>query len=118
MEKLRVYGEEYGRTIDPREAGVLLFTHVCDDRAAAMKTVEPFFHGLRVDPEAIMRRSLIGSAQECVEQLSALSKSAAINSCSGLSARRLIFRLSSNTMDRTSCPILCSSRRNHGIARL
>ena len=34
-----------------------------------MKTVEPFFHGLRVDPEAIMRRSLIGSAQECVEQI-------------------------------------------------
>ena len=38
MEKLRMFGEEYGRIIDPREAGVLLFTHVCDDRAAAMKT--------------------------------------------------------------------------------
>ncbi len=69
MEKLKMYGEEYGRVIDPREAGVLLFTHVCDDRAAAMKTVEPFFQGLRVDPKKIMQRSLIGSAQECIEQI-------------------------------------------------
>ena len=69
MEKLKIYGQEYGRSIDPGEAGVLLFAHVCDDRAAAMKTVSPFFQGLRVDPEKIAQRSLIGSAQECVEQI-------------------------------------------------
>lgn len=69
MEKLKIYGQEYGRTIDPGEAGVLLFAHVCDDRAAAMKTVDPFFQGLQVDPEKIAQRSLIGSAQECVEQI-------------------------------------------------
>lgn len=69
MDKLCRFGEEYGRSIDPREAGVLLFTHVCDDRAAALEQVAPFFQGFRVDPDLLMQRSLIGSAQECRERI-------------------------------------------------
>ena len=69
MEKLKSYGEECGRTIDTDEAGVLLFTHVCEDRAGAVKAVEPFFHGFSVAPEKIMNASLIGSGGECVEQI-------------------------------------------------
>ena len=39
MDKLVAFGEEYGRPVDPREAGVLLLTHVGRDRNAAWQTV-------------------------------------------------------------------------------
>jgi alkanesulfonate monooxygenase SsuD/methylene tetrahydromethanopterin reductase-like flavin-dependent oxidoreductase (luciferase family) len=69
MEKLMAYGEEYGRPIDPREAGVLLLTHVSQDRAAAWKTVEPYLRGLPMPPEDVAARCVVGTPQECVEKI-------------------------------------------------
>ncbi len=69
MAKLMAYGEEYGRPINPREAGVLLFTHISKDRSSAWKTVFPFLEGLPLPPEEVARRCAVGSAQECVEKI-------------------------------------------------
>jgi probable F420-dependent oxidoreductase len=69
MEKLIGFGGEYGRTINPREAGVLLLTHVSDDRDAAWQTVAPFLKGLPMPPEAVAERCIVGPAEECVEKL-------------------------------------------------
>ena len=69
MDKLIGYGKEYGRTMNPREAGVLLLTHVSDDREAAWQTVAPFLRGLPMSPEAVAERCIVGPAEECVEKL-------------------------------------------------
>ncbi|MGE0825768.1 MAG: LLM class flavin-dependent oxidoreductase [Candidatus Binatia bacterium] len=69
MDKLMAYGEEYGRPMNPREAGVLLFTYICDDREKAGKAVAPFLHGLNLPPEYVATRGLVGSAEECREKL-------------------------------------------------
>jgi alkanesulfonate monooxygenase SsuD/methylene tetrahydromethanopterin reductase-like flavin-dependent oxidoreductase (luciferase family) len=69
MDKLIAFGEESGRTVNPREAGVLLLTHVSEDRHAAWRTVEPFLRGLPMPPEEVAARCVVGTAQECVEKL-------------------------------------------------
>jgi probable F420-dependent oxidoreductase len=69
MDKLLRFGEEYGRSMNPREAGVLLLAHVSEDRNAAWQTVAPFLRGLPMSPEDVAARCVIGSAQECVEKL-------------------------------------------------
>ena len=69
MAKLVAYGEEYGRPMDPREAGVLLLTHVSYDRATAYKTVEPFLKGLPLSPQEVAARCVIGTPEECVEKI-------------------------------------------------
>jgi probable F420-dependent oxidoreductase len=69
MDKLIGYGQEYGRAINPREAGVLLLTHVSDDRKAAWETVAPFLKGLPMPPEAVAERCVVGPAEECVQKL-------------------------------------------------
>jgi len=69
MAKLMAYGEEYGRPMNPREAGVLLLAHVSQDRADAWKTVAPFLQGLPLPPEEVAARCVVGPPQECVEKL-------------------------------------------------
>ncbi len=69
MAKLIAYGAERGRTVNPREAGVLLLTHVTDDREAGWRTVAPFLRNLPMAPEALAERCLVGPAQECIEKL-------------------------------------------------
>jgi len=69
MDKLMAFGEEYGRTVNPREAGVLLLTHVSQDRAAAWQTVAPFLRGLPMSPEEVAARCVVGTPEECVEKL-------------------------------------------------
>jgi probable F420-dependent oxidoreductase len=69
MAKLMAFGEEYGRPMDPREAGVLLMTYVSDDREAAWRTVAPFLQGLPMAPEDIAARCIVGTPDECVEKL-------------------------------------------------
>lgn len=69
MAKLQAYGEDAGRPINPREAGVLLLTHVCPDRTAGWRTVEPFLRGLPLPPEEVAARCAVGTAQECVEKI-------------------------------------------------
>jgi probable F420-dependent oxidoreductase len=69
MTKLMAYGEEYGRPMNPREAGVLLLTHVSEDRNAAWQTVAPFLRGLPMSPEDVAVRCVVGTPEECVEKL-------------------------------------------------
>jgi probable F420-dependent oxidoreductase len=69
MEKLIAFGEERGRKINPREAGVLLLTHITEDREAGWKTVAPFLGSLPMPPEELTIRCLVGPAQECVEKI-------------------------------------------------
>jgi probable F420-dependent oxidoreductase len=69
MAKLMAYGEEYGRPVDSREAGVLLLTHVSHDQATAYKTVEPFLRGLPLPPQEIAARCVLGTPEECVEKI-------------------------------------------------
>lgn len=69
MDKLMAYGEEYGRPMNPREAGVLLLTHVGQDRNAAWQTVAPFLRGLPLSPEDVAARCVVGTPEECVEKL-------------------------------------------------
>lgn len=69
MDKLQAYGESYGRPVDPREAGVLLLTHVCENRANGWQTVAPFLRGLPMPPEDLAARCVVGPPEECVEKI-------------------------------------------------
>ena len=69
MAKLMAFGEEYGRPMNPREAGVLLMTYVSDDREAAWRAVGPFLQGLPMAPEDIAARCIVGTPDECLEKL-------------------------------------------------
>ncbi len=71
MARLLSFGQQYGRTINPREAGVLLLTYVSEDREKAWKTVAPLLKGLPIPPEEVAARSIVGSAAECIERLHA-----------------------------------------------
>lgn len=69
MDKLMAFGEEAGRKVNPREAGVLLLTHVDRDKSAAWEKVAPFLRGLNMPPEEVAARCIVGSPEECVERL-------------------------------------------------
>jgi alkanesulfonate monooxygenase SsuD/methylene tetrahydromethanopterin reductase-like flavin-dependent oxidoreductase (luciferase family) len=69
MDKLMVFGEEAGRRMNPREAGVLLLTHVGKDKNAAWEKVAPFLRGLTMPPEEVAARCIVGPPAECVERL-------------------------------------------------
>ena len=69
MDKLQAYGESYGRPVDSREAGVLLLTHVCEDKEKGWETVAPSLRGLPMPPEDIAQRCVIGPPEECVEKI-------------------------------------------------
>ena len=69
MNKLMAFGEQYGRPMNPREAGVLLLTYVNEDREAAWRTVAPLLQGLPMPPEDLAARCIVGPAAECVEKL-------------------------------------------------
>jgi probable F420-dependent oxidoreductase len=69
MTKLMGYATQYGRTIDPREAGVLILTHASHDRARAQETAQKFFQGFPLPPESLPERCAIGSPEECVEKI-------------------------------------------------
>jgi len=71
MAKLIAFGEERGRKVNPREAGVLLLTHVCEDRDAGWRTVAPFLRNLPMRPEDLAERCLVGPAGEIIEKLAA-----------------------------------------------
>jgi probable F420-dependent oxidoreductase len=69
MAKLAAFGEEQGRKINPREAGVLLLTHVSDNRKEAWQTVAPFLQGLKMPEAEVAARCLVGPADECIGKL-------------------------------------------------
>jgi alkanesulfonate monooxygenase SsuD/methylene tetrahydromethanopterin reductase-like flavin-dependent oxidoreductase (luciferase family) len=69
MAKLIAFGEQYGRKMNPREAGVLLFTYVTEDAARATKVLAPFVRALPMPPEEVAKRFVVGTAPQCVEKI-------------------------------------------------
>jgi probable F420-dependent oxidoreductase len=69
MEKLTAYGAQYGRAINPREAGVLILTHVSHNRTRAQEIAQEFFQGFPLPPESLPARCAIGTPQECIEKI-------------------------------------------------
>jgi len=69
MAKLIAFGEEYGRKMNPREAGVLLFTYVTDDTERARQVMAPFVRALPMPPEEVALRFVVGPAAQCVEKI-------------------------------------------------
>jgi probable F420-dependent oxidoreductase len=69
MDKLMAFGKEYGRPMNPREAGVLLPTYINEDRGAAWRTVAPLLQALPISPEDVAARFIVGPAAECVDRL-------------------------------------------------
>jgi probable F420-dependent oxidoreductase len=71
MRQLIDYGAARQRTIDPGEAGVLLLTHVTDDRAQAETILGLAAAVFRQTAEALAERSLIGPLEACAERIGA-----------------------------------------------
>jgi probable F420-dependent oxidoreductase len=69
MAKLTEYGKLYGRAINPREAGVLILTHVSHDRTRAQEITQKFFQGFPIPPESLPTRCAIGTSEECIEKI-------------------------------------------------
>jgi alkanesulfonate monooxygenase SsuD/methylene tetrahydromethanopterin reductase-like flavin-dependent oxidoreductase (luciferase family) len=67
--KLIEYGKQYNREINTREAGVLIFTHISENRSRAQEITQKFFSGFPGSVEAMAARCAIGSAQECVDKV-------------------------------------------------
>jgi probable F420-dependent oxidoreductase len=71
MQKLTAYGAAHGRSIDPREAGVVLLTCVTDDRERAASMRQLVAMNLQLPPESMAARSAIGTVEECLERIRA-----------------------------------------------
>ncbi|MGH8013291.1 MAG: LLM class flavin-dependent oxidoreductase [Candidatus Binataceae bacterium] len=69
MDKLIAFGEQAGRTVDPREAGVLLLTHISTNGGDAAETLAPFTRGLPITAEQLAERSIVGTPAQCVERI-------------------------------------------------
>ncbi len=71
MQKLAAYGAERGRTIDPREAGVVLLTCVTDDRARADTLLQLAAATFKLSPDALAERCAIGTIDMCTARIQA-----------------------------------------------
>ena len=71
MEKLCAYGTQYGREIDPREAGVLILTYLSRNRARTQEVAQKFFQSFPLPLESLPARCAIGTPEECVEKIQA-----------------------------------------------
>lgn len=69
MHKLQEYGAARGRQIDPDEAGVLLLTHVTEDRDQARSILQLAGASFQFNAEQMAERAAIGPAEECVERV-------------------------------------------------
>jgi probable F420-dependent oxidoreductase len=69
MTKLIEYGTQYDRSINPREAGVLILTHVSHNRTRAQEITQKFFQGFPIPPESLPARCAIGTPEECIEKI-------------------------------------------------
>ena len=61
------WAPQYGRSIDPDEAGVVLLTHVSRTRAEADERFRRFARGFPAPAEALAARSVVGTAGECAD---------------------------------------------------
>jgi probable F420-dependent oxidoreductase len=71
MRKLVDYGAERQRTIDPGEAGVLLFTHITEDSELAKTILDLAGAAVKETPERLAERSLVGPLELCAERIRA-----------------------------------------------
>ena len=72
LQKMAAFGTQYGRQVDPDETGVLIFTHVNDDRAAADRVARAFLSDFpTMSAEPLIARSAIGPAAACLEKVHA-----------------------------------------------
>lgn len=69
MEKLTAYGAQLGRTIDSREAGVVLLTYASRDRGRAQQVAELVALNFKTSAQAMAGRCAIGTPEECVERI-------------------------------------------------
>ena len=69
MQKLAGYAAVHGRTIDPREAGVVLLSYVTDDHSRADALLQLAAATFKIAPEAMAERSAIGSIETCAQRL-------------------------------------------------
>src|SRR5215468_4867972 len=71
MQKLAGYAAEHGRTIDPREAGVVLLSYVSDDRSRTDALLQLAAATFKLPPETMAERSAIGTVDMCADRLRA-----------------------------------------------
>ncbi|HUI28220.1 MAG TPA: LLM class flavin-dependent oxidoreductase [Candidatus Kryptonia bacterium] len=69
MAKLTAYGAQLGRTIDPREAGIVLLTYANRDRSRARQVAELVAQAFRAPAESMATRCAIGTPEECVAKI-------------------------------------------------
>jgi probable F420-dependent oxidoreductase len=71
MLKLAGYAAERDRSIDPREAGVVLLTCVTEDRGRADTLLQLAAANFKLDPAAMAARCAIGTLETCAERIQA-----------------------------------------------
>jgi alkanesulfonate monooxygenase SsuD/methylene tetrahydromethanopterin reductase-like flavin-dependent oxidoreductase (luciferase family) len=71
LEKLATYATEYGRTVDGREAGVVLLTYAHEDRARAAQVAQLVTANFPQTDGGASDRFAIGSPEACVAKIQA-----------------------------------------------
>jgi len=71
MEKLAGYASERGRTIDPREAGVVLLTCVTEDRERADTLLQLSAAAFKLPAAEMAERCAVGTLEACTERIRA-----------------------------------------------
>jgi probable F420-dependent oxidoreductase len=69
MQRLVGYGTHHGRTIDRREAGVVLLTYATADRQRAESLLQLVAANFELPPESMAVRCAIGTPAQCVERI-------------------------------------------------
>ena len=70
LEKMVSYGKQYGREVDTRETGVLIFTHINENKKQADEVARAFLSDFpTMSAEPLIARSAIGPAEMCLEKV-------------------------------------------------
>ena len=70
LEKMAEYGKQYGRKVDPNETGVLIFTHINENKEKANDVARAFLSEFpAMSAEPLIARSAIGPAEACIEKV-------------------------------------------------
>jgi len=70
LEKMADYGKQYGRKVDPDETGVLIFTHINENKEQANDVARAFLSEFpAMSAEPLIARSAIGPAEACIEKV-------------------------------------------------
>ena len=60
---------QYGRSIDPDEAGVVIFSHVSRDPTRSQDALDGLCRDIGQQPEVVAERSAFGTPEECVAKI-------------------------------------------------